>query len=205
MYEKTNGVAMGYPLSLVVANLYMEYFENKALESYPLKTREWKQFVDDTNFIWPHRRENLDDFLKHMNSQSNHIKFTMEIQDNNCLPFLDVLITKKEYGSLSHQVYRKQTHTDIYVHASSHHHPLQKLGIIHTLATRAIRISYKEHLGEELGHLSKTLQNNGYNIKYIGRAFKRAKDRSNKNRNTWKNIGNCDRQEGATKVLLPYI
>ena len=36
-YEQTPGVAMGSPLSLIVANLYMEYFEKKALESYPLK------------------------------------------------------------------------------------------------------------------------------------------------------------------------
>ena len=56
MYEQTSDVAMGYPLSPVVANLYMEYFEKKALDSYPLKTREWKWFVDDTNFIWPRGR-----------------------------------------------------------------------------------------------------------------------------------------------------
>ena len=112
MYEQTSGVVMGSLLSPVVDKLYMEYFEKKALESYPLKTREWKQFVDNTKFIWPHRREKLDDFLKHMNSQSNHIKFTMEIPKNNCLPFLDVLITKREDGCLSHQVYWKKTHTD---------------------------------------------------------------------------------------------
>ena len=123
MYEQTSDVAMGYQLSPVVANLYIEYFEKKALDSYSLKPREWKQFVDDTNFIWPHWRENLDDFLKHMNNQSNHIKFTMEIQENNFLPFLDVLITKREDGSLSHKVYQKKSHIDRYVHASSHHHP----------------------------------------------------------------------------------
>ena len=146
MYEQTSGVAMGSPLSFVVANLYMEYFGKKELDSYPLKPREWKRFIDDTNFIWTHERENLYDFLKHMNSQSNHIKFTMEIQENNCLPFLGVLITKREDGSLSHQVYRKKTHTDRYVHASSHHHPSQKMGILHTLATRAVRISKRNTL-----------------------------------------------------------
>ena len=102
MYKKTSGVEMGSPLSPVVANLYMEYFEKKALESYPLNTREWKRFLDDNNFIWPHGRENLDDFHKHINSQSNHIKFTMEIQENNFLPLLNVLIMKREDGSLSH-------------------------------------------------------------------------------------------------------
>ena len=58
---------MGYPLSLVVANLYMEYLEKKAIDS-PLKPRDWKRLVDDTNIIWPHGRESLDKFLAHLNN-----------------------------------------------------------------------------------------------------------------------------------------
>ena len=143
MYEQINGVAMGSPLSPIVANIYMENFENKAIETFSLKPREWKIFVDDTNLIWTHGRENLNKFLTHLNNQSEHIKFTMEVQENNRLPFLDVLITKNKDGSLAHQVYRKKTHTDRYLHATSHHHPSQKLGILNTLAIRAIRISDK--------------------------------------------------------------
>ena len=86
----------------------------------------------------------------------------MEIQENNKLPFLNVLITKKADGSLSHQVYRNKTHTDRYLHAISHHHPSQKIGILNTLATRAVRISDTEHLKRELSHLSRVLQENGY-------------------------------------------
>ena len=100
------------------------------------------------------------------------------------------------------------TDIDRYVHASSNHHPSQNPGILHTLATRAVKILDNEHLEDELGHLSKALQSNGYNKKDIGRAFKRAKDISNKDKNTKKDIGNNDmntKQEGATKVLLPYI
>jgi hypothetical protein len=35
-----------------------------------------------------------------------NIKFTMEMEKNGSLPFLDVLITKKPGGSLGHTVYR---------------------------------------------------------------------------------------------------
>ena len=145
---------MGSPISPVVVNLYMECFEKRALESYLLKPREWNRFLDDTNFIWPHGKDKLDDFPIYMNNRSDHIKFTMEIQGNNCLPFIGVLITyTKEDGSLAHQVYRKKTHTDKYVHASSHHHPSQKLVILHIIATRAVSIYDKEHLKDELSHL----------------------------------------------------
>jgi len=33
-YEQTDGVAMGYPLSPVIANFYMEDFEMKAIKSH---------------------------------------------------------------------------------------------------------------------------------------------------------------------------
>jgi hypothetical protein len=37
----------------------MEIFEKKALESFPLKPLRWKRFVDDTNVLWPHEKEEL--------------------------------------------------------------------------------------------------------------------------------------------------
>ena len=58
-YEQTSGVAMGSPLSPIMANLYMEYFEKKDLESYPLKPAWWKRFVNDTNIKWTHGKAEL--------------------------------------------------------------------------------------------------------------------------------------------------
>ena len=72
------------------------------------------------------------------------------MEKHNKLPFLDIILRKKADGMLGYQVYRKKTHTDIYVHVDLHHHPSQKLGIIHTLATRASTISDHENLDEEL-------------------------------------------------------
>ena len=101
-YEQTCGVAMGSPLSPVVANLFMEDFESKALSSALHQPKLWKRFVDDTCVVWPHGREELDRFFIHLNSQSSSIKFTMEQEVNGGLPFLDVLISRKEDGSFSH-------------------------------------------------------------------------------------------------------
>ena len=70
----------------------------------------------------------------------------MELETKNSLPFLDVLISKREDGSIAHQVFRKKTHTERYLHAKLHHFPPQKFGIIATLATRTYRISEVDHL-----------------------------------------------------------
>ena len=117
---------MGLPLSPIVANLYTEKFEKKALDSYPLKPKFWVRFVDDTSVNWPHGDNELKNFLKHLNNISNDIKFTMETEENNCIPFLDILLMIKEDGSIGHKVFRKKAHTNNYLHADSHHHPTKR-------------------------------------------------------------------------------
>ena len=114
---------MGSPLSPIVSNLFMEKFEKEALNSYPLKPSIWKRYVDDTNVLWPHGEIELNNFFKHLNNRSDDIKFTMEEEDNGSISFLDVLVTRKKYGTLGHKVFRKKTHTESYLHADSHHHP----------------------------------------------------------------------------------
>lgn len=149
-YEQTDGVAMGSPLSPVVANLFMENFEDIALETAELKPVCFYRYVNDTFVIWPHGKDKLQVFLKHLNSLHNNIRFTMEIEEDAKLPFLDVLVERRSDGSLGHSVYRKPTHTDLYLHASSCHHPAQLNGMLSTLVHRAHSISDEQHLNIEL-------------------------------------------------------
>ena len=47
-YEQLQGAAMGSPVSSVIANIYMEYLEELALEPQcPFPTPWWKKHVDD--------------------------------------------------------------------------------------------------------------------------------------------------------------
>ena len=153
---------MGSPLSPVVANLFMEDFESRALAFAPLKPKVWKQFVDDTFINWSHGQEELKAFHQHLNNQFDSIKFTMETENEGSLPFLDVLISRNNNGSFSHRVFRKKTHTEQYLHSGSHHFPAQKIGVLNTLATRALRISDDDNLDEEKAHLFEVFEENGY-------------------------------------------
>ena len=123
IYKQKCGVSMGSPLSPIIANLFMENFKQNALSTAHSKPEWWLRYVDDTFIIWAHGREELVNFVDHLNKQSNSIKFTMEMEENNSLPFLDTLIIRKQDGGISHKVHRNKTHTEQYLHALSHHNP----------------------------------------------------------------------------------
>ena len=90
-YEQVEGAAMGSPISPIVANLYTEYFEGKALRSAS-NPPVWYRFVDDTWVI--KQQSSKQEFLEHINKVDPAIKFTMDgTQGNGTTPFLDILIT----------------------------------------------------------------------------------------------------------------
>jgi hypothetical protein len=67
-YGQTGGVAMGSPISPVIANFFMEDSEKVVLQSVPLKPRCRFRYVDETFFIWPNCPLKLRDFLHHLNN-----------------------------------------------------------------------------------------------------------------------------------------
>ena len=190
-YRQVDGAPMGSPLSPALANLYMEDFEIRALNSSTLKPKLWLRYVDDTFVIWQHGDDNLNKFLSHLNQIHPRIKFTMEKEQENQLPFLDVLLKKKQNGALSHTVYRKPTHTNRYLNANSHHHPAQFFSVAKSLAYRSQHLTDKDHYKNEINTLKNVLKNNGYQRKTIEKALNHSQK--------------TERKTETNKIFLPYI
>jgi hypothetical protein len=159
-YQQTEGAAMGSPVSPIVANLFMEDFEEKALASFHSPPRYWGRYMDDTMTLL--KEADIEDFSNHLNQQHPAIKFTREVEENGTIAMLDTRIIRTDEG-LHFTTYRKPTHTDQYLQFDSHH-PLQhKLGVIRTLTHRADTIcSTENYKKEELEHLKTVLSVSGY-------------------------------------------
>ncbi|KAL9987968.1 hypothetical protein ACROYT_G002355 [Oculina patagonica] len=99
IYEQQEGAAMGSPVSAVVANLYMESFEEQAITSSSYKPKIWKRYVDDTFTILDRGR--VDSFLQHLNNQQPSIRFTMETENDCKIAFLDTTVSREPDGRLT--------------------------------------------------------------------------------------------------------
>ena len=196
---------MGSPLSPIVANLFMEDLETKALATAPSSPKIWKRFVDDTFTII--QNADKDAFLDHIKSIDSNIHFTYEDpKEDGFMPFLDMLITPEEIGRLNTNVYRKPTHTDQYLHWDSLHAITFKYSVIGTLYHRARTVcSNPYQLQNEEKHLFKSLSKYKYPKWALNReklnSQTSAQKKSNENSN--KTASNINRGP-KTHIVVPY-
>ena len=155
---------MGSNLGSVVANTYMNFFEKMAFRSAVSSSVTppyfWIRYVDDVLGIF-HDEEHIQPFLDFINTLRISIQFTLEIEENGALPFLDLLITKSG-GSLLFSVYRKPTHTERYLHRRSCHPSSVFKSLVSCLKGRALALCSSSELHHELRYLGKTFTRNGY-------------------------------------------
>jgi phosphohistidine swiveling domain-containing protein len=171
-YEQNFGLAMGSCLSPILSNIYMEHFETKIVNNQKLKPIVWWRYVDDIFAIWPYDLVSLNDFLTNINEGEKSIKFEIEIENNNFLPFLDVLINKTPTGYET-SVYRKPTHTNRYLNFDSNHSMSVKKGIVKSLYDRAkIICSNDNQFTKEKTLLKNVLNANNYPAEFVNKEIK---------------------------------
>ena len=100
-------------------------------------------------------------FLDALNSMHSALKFTFEKEENDQLPFLDVLVEKSNEGFLT-SVFRKPTFTGQYFRWDSFGPTKRKTNLIETLVHRALMICSKSKLQHELENIRSILRNNEY-------------------------------------------
>ena len=187
LYEQTEGAAMGSSISPIVANIFMEEFDTRALATSPCTPKIQKRFVDDAFTVI--KKNQKEAFLDHLNSLHNSIQFISEDPgEDGSIPFLDMLAIPDEEGRLKTTVYRKPTHTNQYLHWDSHHAIPSKYSMIGTLLHRAKTIcSGPTQLQEEEEHLYNTLKKCKYPTWALNRVKLRNQTQAPKKKNNNRN------------------
>ena len=195
------GAAMGSPLSPIMANLFMEELEMKALSNITFSPRFYKRYVDDSFMII--KKRYTQKMLDHLNMQDENVKFTIEREMDRELPFLDAKTIALPNGNIEVEVYRKPTHTDQYLNFTSEHPYQHKVSVMNTLLHR------KDHLitsepskRKEQEHIEKVLRLSHYPSWAIRKAEKCMQKKKEQKQT---NDTNLDKPKGKGFAVIPYM
>lgn len=183
---------MGSPLSPILANLFMENIEVKNYIPIMGKNVKWLRYVDDVLVIAP-KTMDLDTKMTALNKVDMNIQFTMEMEKDGELPFLDLLI-KRQGSSANFKVYRKPISKNDKIHYFSGHSDRVKSGLVIGEFLRAKRICSREFLEEEFNNIIETFLQLKYPITFILKCKKKAEN--------IKMSGNKAREEKQHKILF---
>ena len=182
MYMQTDEVMMGSPpppfWSLVRKHLHLragkQHYSITWRQSLPMETL----YVDDTfAFIKPNKEQEIQLAL---NSFHKNIEFTYELEQDNKISFLDVLIARENEEKMETCVYRKPTHTDVYLNWNAHAPNIRKTSTVRSLMKRAFKVRSNDiSLNNELNHLETVFTNNNdYPKRVITNIIKSEKEKT---------------------------
>ena len=114
----------------------------------------WLRYVDDVLVVVP-KEMDLDRKLEQLNDVQRKVKFTIEVEKEGQIAFLDTCIVKTSTG-FKFKVYRKPSNKEDYVHFYSAHSDRVKCGIVIGFFLRALRICDTEYLNDEICHIYET-------------------------------------------------
>ena len=144
---------MGSPISPILANLFMEFFEKDLLSESNTGIIKWYRYIDDV-FSLVSSSTNLDELIAKLNSRKNNIKFKYECENNNRLPFLDCLVIKDINCSyFKIDIYRKPSHCNNYIHSFSNHSENVKIGTMVNIFLRSFKICNPEFIDKEIKYI----------------------------------------------------
>ncbi|XP_020911960.1 uncharacterized protein LOC110249719 [Exaiptasia diaphana] len=200
LYEQNDGVAMGSPLGPLLANTFLCYVEEELNNKNKLPSF-YKRYVDDTVVVIKDISE-AQKLLTTLNSCHPSIQFTMEIADNNSLPFLGMVLNKCG-NKIETSVYRKPTNKGLLLHYQSHVDVRYKKALIRTMLHRAHNLSStKEAYENECENIRMVFSKLNYPNKMIESAI----TYFNKNPPTSRSEQpESDASDNTIRIVLPFI
>jgi len=153
---------MGSPLSPVIADLLLQDLELVAINNLPFHLPFYYRYVDDIILAAP--SNSLDILLQTFNAQHSRLQFTMEIERDKKISFLDLTFIKDD-RTIIFDLYKKPTFLGRYLNYQSHHPLNHKEGVIFGLTDKIIDLSHPRfHVKNFSINL---LLKNGYPLDFI--------------------------------------
>ena len=163
IYRYQKGLPMGNSLSGLLSGIFLSALESQFLNQNNKNIIFWRRYVDDVLVLWDgDNLSHIENFHKYINTAHPNIKYTIEIEQNNNLKFLDLSITKLQ-DSLEFDIYRKPTQTDTIIPMDSHHHHAHVHAAINCYLDRCFKVPLSENNRmKEIECIHAIANNNGF-------------------------------------------
>ena len=147
MYCRIEGVTMGSPLGPILDNIFVGFQERHLFHRFP-KPFIYFHNVYDISVSFRSRNDALL-FLDKLNELNSSLTFSLEEENNNKLPFWDILVKRCDSSFLT-SVYRIPTFTGLYLSWHSFALKSRKLDLIRCISYRALNICSDSKIEDEL-------------------------------------------------------
>ena len=165
IYEIADAGPIGLSLMVIMAEAYLQFIEQKALNiavGKQLQPLTYRRYVDDVHARFQAIKQ-ANDFLVILNSQDPRVQYTMETEDSNKnLGYLDLNVCNDYSGSYDFSVFRKEAITNVQIKPNSCINPHISEGVFKGFVARAHRLCSPKNLKNEMEFLVDVFTENGH-------------------------------------------
>jgi hypothetical protein len=121
-FKQQDGLVIGAPISAILSEIFLQYLENNNIIKTHQKHKivDYHRYVDDILIVYNEKNTNINDTLTDLNKIHTNIQYIIETQINNKLNYLDITIENMN-NTLTFDIYKKTTATDLIIHNNSCH------------------------------------------------------------------------------------
>lgn len=159
-YKQILGTPMGATVSPIVAQYVMDDLLDTCIPLLTFQLPFIKKYVDDIICSVP--EEGIEEILLTFNNYNEHLKFTVEKENNGRVPFLDTEVIRKPDNMVILDWYIKPTSSGRYINYNSHHREKMKINLVLALKNRIHKISHTSLRNKNIDKLFNILIDNSY-------------------------------------------
>lgn len=181
-YKQKNGLAMGNPLSPILADIVMDKLFNTIIPRLKNKPTFIYKYVDDIILAIPEIY--INELKNLMESFCQQIIFTVEKECNNKINFLDItLIRNINNNKITTNWYKKELTSDRMINFMSTHPFKMKRNIAVSFINRVFKLSDPSFRNSNISLIKSILTKNGYPLHLINKWLINTIYKTNNNNN----------------------
>lgn len=180
------GLFMGSSLAPILVERVLEDVVEQTLIDLDFSPLFWYSYVDDHITAIPENK--IQTILNKLNNYDEKIKFTVEVEENGKINYLDTTIYRKTNGKTITNWYHKDIASNRIINYYSAHPHHMKINTVKNFITKVFCLSHKEFWTGNLKRIKTILTKNNYPENVIKKLINSVRQRvKNKNNNSNEN------------------